>query len=71
LNSDELRKLRDKGPYMNIMSGNFAMYDNVMYQRDINICGPETLVLQSGNIIKYYRCNQIETFQIVNDKVIS
>lgn len=68
MNSDELRKLRDKSPYENIMDGNFAMYDNVIYQRDINICGPETLALQSGNIIKYYRCNLIEAFLITTAK---
>ncbi|QHQ62623.1 hypothetical protein Ana3638_19090 [Anaerocolumna sedimenticola] len=65
MTSEELRKMKDKGPYENILDSSITMYDKMPYKRDITICGPETLVLISGNIVKYYRYKVVEAYHIM------
>ncbi|WMJ87826.1 hypothetical protein [Anaerocolumna sp. MB42-C2] len=65
MTSDELRQMKDKGPYEHITDYNITMYDKFPYIRDISICGPETLVLISGNILKYYSYKVVEPFNII------
>lgn len=59
---DELRKLKDKGPYDITLEYRISLYDNMPYERDINICNRENL--HNGNLIKYYRCKAAEVFII-------
>ncbi len=68
ITSEELRRLKDKGPYEYILDTNATMYDKLPYKRDIALCGPDSLVLVSGNVIKYYRYNLIDVFNIMPDK---
>lgn len=69
MTGEELRRLKDKGPYENIINMN-TMYDKKPYIRDISICGPDSLVLTSGNIIKYYRYNLINIYTVNSDNRI-
>lgn len=34
-----------------------SMYDKLPYQRNSDMCNASTLALNSGNLVKYYRCN--------------
>lgn len=36
---------------------NRSMYDKLPYQRNADMCNASTLALNSGNLVKYYRCN--------------
>lgn len=47
-------------PYDNTISDNFTIYYPVHYVRDYNLIPPEKIAMESGNIIKYYRCNEEE-----------
>ncbi|MGB8453278.1 MAG: hypothetical protein WCD89_13235 [Anaerocolumna sp.] len=71
MNGEELRKRKDKGPYEHLMDNRFSMYDKTPYMRDITLCGTDTLNLISGNIIKFYRCKIVESFNIMPDKLMS
>ena len=68
MNIEELRRLKAKGPYEHIMDGNFTMYDKAAYKRDVSLCGPDSIHLVSGNIIKFYRCKITNVFSIIPDK---
>ena len=67
MTGEELRKMKNKGPYEHL-DGNITMYDKLPYKRDITLCGPETLELISGNIIKYYQYKIVDAFHIVPGK---
>ena len=54
MNKTELRKLQGEGPYDTSLEESFKMYDELPYVRDLTICGPESIMLYSGNVIKYY-----------------
>lgn len=65
MNNDELRKMKDKGPYDRNLEQDFSMYDRLPYNRDISLCNYDTLGLISGNIIKYYRYKLVETINTI------
>ncbi|NLK28896.1 MAG: hypothetical protein GX306_11235 [Clostridiales bacterium] len=44
----------------------FSMYDNMPYRRDKDLCNQSNLNMESGNIIKYYRCITMEPYEIKN-----
>jgi len=43
-------------PYDSTVAENFTIYYPVRYVRDYNLIPPEKIAMESGNIIKYYRC---------------
>lgn len=43
-------------PYDTKLEENISMYDKLPYQRNIDLCNASTLALNSGNLVKYYRC---------------
>jgi hypothetical protein len=71
LDSLELRKLKDKGPFEHIWDSRITMYDKIPYERDITLSGTDTLTLISGNIIKYYRYKINDVFNIKPDKALN
>lgn len=50
-------------PFDSSVNEDFSMYDNLPYQKDLDLCGPDKIALESGNIIKFFRCNMKDTYQ--------
>lgn len=44
-------------PFDSTVAENFVIYYPTAYVRDINLIPPEKIAMESGNLIKYYRCN--------------
>lgn len=47
-------------PFDSTLADNFVIYYPTAYVRDINLIPPEKIAMESGNLIKYYRCNITE-----------
>ncbi|MBU5333436.1 MAG: hypothetical protein E6600_14905 [Anaerocolumna aminovalerica] len=54
MTKEELRRLKDIGPYDTSLEDTFIMYDEMPYVKDISICSTDSIVLYSGNIIKSF-----------------
>ena len=52
MTKEELRKLKDKGPYDASLEDLFIMYDKIPYIKDISLCNKDSIRLYSGNVIK-------------------
>lgn len=65
MNYDELRKLRDKGPYDQSLELRMDMYDNVPYERDTSLCNKENLTYRNGNIIKFYSYKFMDSYFMI------
>ena len=44
-------------PYDSSLEDNMSMYDKLKYKRDADLCNASALALNSGNLVKYYRCS--------------
>ncbi|HKM00340.1 MAG TPA: hypothetical protein VJZ06_10565 [Mobilitalea sp.] len=53
-------------PYDDSMWDRWNMYDKMPYVWDADLCGTKKLMLESGNIIKFYRCMTKEPFEVRN-----
>lgn len=54
-------------PYDTKLEDNISMYDKLPYKRNEDLCNMHTLSLNSGNLVKFYRCNgSEETKDIAN-----
>lgn len=51
-------------PFDSSLREDYSMYDNLPYEKDVDLCGPDKIALESGNLIKYYRCNIRDYYQI-------
>lgn len=47
-------------PYDESFGENFTIYYPVAYSHNINLIPPEKIAMESGNVIKYYRCTNQE-----------
>ena len=47
-------------PFDSTLAENFIIYYPVPYVRDVNFIPPEKIAMESGNIVKYYRCQMAE-----------
>lgn len=47
-------------PFDSTVAENFVIYYPTAYVRDINLIPPEKIAMESGNVIKYYRCVSTE-----------
>lgn len=47
-------------PYDTTLEDNISMYDKLPYKRNEDLCNISTLGLNSGNLVKFYRCNGSE-----------
>lgn len=43
-------------PYDATITDNFTIYYPVAYTRNLNLVPPEAIAMESGNVVKYYRC---------------
>lgn len=43
-------------PYVSTLNDYWAMYDDIPYERDADLCNAQNIRLHSGNVIKSYRC---------------
>lgn len=67
LNTEEIRKRKDKGPYFELsLDDKGHIYDKMPYVRDINLCNTESIRYVSGNIVKFYQYNITRLKEIVN-----
>lgn len=55
-------------PYDTTLEENISMYDKLPYKRNVDLCNISTLCLNSGNLVKYYRCNGSEEAKEINNK---
>lgn len=53
-----------KQPYDTTLEENMSMYDKLPYKRDEDMCNASTLALETGNLIKYYRCAEADSIEI-------
>lgn len=53
-----------KQPYDATLEENMSMYDKLPYKRNVDMCNASTLALESGNLVKYYRCAQQDPIEI-------
>ena len=60
-NMNSLTHLR---PFEFTVPDTIAMYDQLPYIRDVNLCNKNTLTLESGNVIKAFRCHIADTYPI-------
>jgi hypothetical protein len=51
-------------PYDESMWENWSMYDNLPYIRDLDLRADKTLAIESGNVIKSYRCQIKEPYEV-------
>lgn len=51
-------------PFEFTVPDTIAMYDNLPYSRDVNLCNQSAITLESGNVIKAFRCHIVNTYQI-------
>ncbi len=71
MNPNELRQLKDKGPYDTSMEYRTTFYDNVPYVRDIDTCNRDSIYLYRSKLYKYYRCKIGESYVITSSKTVS
>jgi len=43
-------------PFDSTVAENFVIYYPTAYVRDVTLIPPEKIAMESGNVIKYYRC---------------
>ncbi len=55
-------------PYDTSLENNSSMYDKLPYQRNTDLCNASTIQLNSGNLLKYYRCYGGEEAREINTK---
>lgn len=51
-------------PYDATVGENFTIYYPTRYVRNYNLIPPEKIAMESGNVIKYYRCTEEEPVPI-------
>lgn len=54
------------GPYDASGEVNLSMYDKLPYKRNYDACNAEHIRMESGNVLKYYRINNGETYEVKN-----
>lgn len=47
----------------------WMMYDNIPYAQDKDICDSSNITLESGNIIKSYRCLLKDTLELKRELI--
>lgn len=55
-------------PYDTTLEENISMYDKLPYKRNEDLCNVSTLGLNSGNLVKFYRCNGSEEAKEINNR---
>lgn len=58
-------------PFDSSLGEQFALYDNMTYVCDNDICNAGMVKMESGNVCKFYRCKSTEPIKIGGDIVDS
>lgn len=53
-------------PFDSSSSDHLSMYDNLPYERNSDVCNKTTVAKESGNILKFYRCNVDKVYKVNN-----
>lgn len=51
-------------PFEFTVPDTITMYDKLPYKWDVNLCNRNNIALESGNIIKSFRCNFTNYYEI-------
>lgn len=51
-------------PFDSSVNEDFSMYDKLPYKKDVDLCGPDKIALESGNVIKFFRYTLKDTYQL-------
>ncbi|ROR25340.1 hypothetical protein EDD66_111102 [Mobilisporobacter senegalensis] len=51
-------------PFEFTVPDTISMYDNLPYKCDVNLCNRSSIALESGNVIKSFRCNFTNYYMI-------
>lgn len=51
-------------PFDSSVNEDFSMYDKLPYKKDIDLCGPDKIAMESGNVIKFFRYTIKDTYQL-------
>ncbi|WP_455716762.1 hypothetical protein [Anaerosporobacter sp.] len=54
-------------PFDNTLLDDLNMYDKMPYSSNYDLCNSNTVCLQSGNLLKFYRVNEKEPYIIKPD----
>lgn len=55
--------------YDSSMDYDMSMYDKLPYDRDLALCNADAIALESGNVLKYYRCAiKQDDYYVINNK---
>ncbi len=55
-------------PFDHTLSENFSMYQSLPYTRDITLITEHSIRLESGNVYKYYRATQQDSYPVGGDR---
>lgn len=53
-------------PFDSSSSDHLSMYDNLPYKRNSDVCNKSAVTKESGNILKFYRCNVDKAYEVSN-----
>lgn len=53
-------------PFDSSSSDHLSMYDNLPYERNPDVCNTAAVTKESGNILKFYRCNVDKIYKVNN-----
>jgi len=67
MSNTQMNYLFQLRPYEFTVPDMVDMYDHMPYNCDVNLCNRETIAIESGNVIKSYRCNITNDYTIDND----
>ena len=53
-------------PFDSSSADHLSMYDNLPYERNSDVCNVTAVAKESGNILKFYRCNVDSIYEVNN-----
>lgn len=66
MSDDNEKQFAPLPPYDESLEESYNLYDKMPYELDINLCGRHGIKMNSGNLLKYYRCKTKETYKVNN-----
>lgn len=51
-------------PFDTSTGEDYSMYDKLPYKKNIDLCGPDKIAMESGNVIKFYQFTIQDTYQL-------
>ena len=71
MDTKKVNKFPPVRPYDQTLEEHWAMYDRMPYERDSDICSEKDIAMESGNMIKAYRCLIKDPFEIKVKQMLS